>query len=311
MGPMNKTSKIFLGLILSATLSGCVSLRTYDEVLEADDVGTFVEVEGQKVHVEVQGEGAPVVLVHGFGASTYSWRFVAPELAKNYRTIAVDLTGFGYTERVPERERYTRSGQVNLILGVLDALGEEQAHFVGHSYGGGLVATLAHQHGERVRSLTLLDSTYPEWSTLRRRKMTLTLPLAPVLLRSVVLRRGFVAWTLKRTYEKDEIITPEVTEAYRERMRVEGALRSYLALTLPKNGDADRAEVPLEEIEQPVLAIWGADDKLTPLEEAKKGIPRFPNGRLEVLADTGHSPMEESPQEVVELIRAFLADVSS
>ncbi len=297
-------------IVLAAVLQvACVALRPYEEVLQEDDPGTFLDVDGQKVHVEVQGEGEPLVLVHGFGASTYSWRHIAPELAGSYRTIALDLSGFGYTERPREPERYSRSGQLRLITGVLDALGHESAHFAGHSYGGGLVLTLAHQQPERVRSLILIDTTYPDFSTRKRRPLAAVPPLASAFVRGLGLRRAFVARSLKHVYYDDELVTDEVRDAYRERLRVEGAVRAYRALTMPHNSAADRASVPLEEIEKPVLAIWGEDDRLTVIDEARRGAARLPDVRFEALDECGHSPMEEHPQKVVELIESFLEDV--
>src|SRR6476661_2133038 len=130
--------RLSLLLVLVLALPGCVALRSFAEIRRSLPADRFVRVGEQLVHVEQAGQGEPVVLLHGFGASTYSWRKVIPALSASHRAVAIDLNGFGYTERPKDLAAYTREGQAALVLGVLDALGIDRAHFVGHSYGGGL-----------------------------------------------------------------------------------------------------------------------------------------------------------------------------
>ncbi len=78
---------------------GCATLRPFDEIRRAEPEDRFLRIGGQLVHVEMAGAGPPLVLVHGFGGSTYSWRRVMPRLAESFRVVAVDLSGFGYTQR--------------------------------------------------------------------------------------------------------------------------------------------------------------------------------------------------------------------
>ena len=75
--------------------------------------------------------------------------------------VAIDLSGFGYTQRPAARASYTREAQAQLVLGTLDALGIDRAHIVGHSYGGGITLYLASQHPERFRTMVLVDSSAP------------------------------------------------------------------------------------------------------------------------------------------------------
>lgn len=76
---------------------GCASLRPFDEIRRTEPEDRFLRIGDQLVHVEMAGAGPPLVLLHGFGGSTYSWRRVMPELAQSFRVVAVDLNGFGYT----------------------------------------------------------------------------------------------------------------------------------------------------------------------------------------------------------------------
>ena len=103
------------------------------------------------------------MLIHGFAASSYSWRKVVPELAEDFRVVALDLNGFGLSDRPADFDSYTRDGQVELVLRAMDALGIETAHFVGHSYGGALTMAMAATYPERMRSMVLVDAAAPEF----------------------------------------------------------------------------------------------------------------------------------------------------
>ena len=179
-------------LPLALWLSGCVSLRSFTEIRREIPADRFVRVGEQLVHIEQAGAGEPVVLLHGFGGSTYSWREVMPALARSYRVVAIDLNGFGYTQRPKSRESYTREGQGKLVLAVLDALGIERAHIFGHSYGGGLTLYLASRHPERFRSMVLVDSSAPTYSDDRRSRVAALRPLTELFVRSVALRPGMI-----------------------------------------------------------------------------------------------------------------------
>src|SRR6202163_1277965 len=130
---------LFLGPIVSAVLlSGCASYRSFTSVRSEVPQSQFVRVGGQLVHVEQAGQGEPVLLLHGFGASSYSWRKVIPALSESHRGLAIDLNGFGYTEGPTDLPSHPPHRPVALVLGVMDTLGIDRAHFIRHSYGGAL-----------------------------------------------------------------------------------------------------------------------------------------------------------------------------
>ena len=264
----------------------------------------LLDVGGQAVHVEQSGAGEPIVLLHGFGESTYSWRLVAPELASRHRVIAIDLNGFGYTERLRDPAAYTIDGQMRLVLGVLDRLGVERAHFVGHSYGGGLTLWIAAHHPERVRSMALVDSTLPRYSATRRSRAANLRPLTYVYLRTVAMRPGYVQKSLRASYGDDALATAEVSRAYLDRLRIEGIDDAYYGL-MAKNG-APSPEVDLATIRAPALVVWGRDDELTSVANGERFAAGLPDARLAVIPDCGHSPMEERPRELLAELLPFL-----
>lgn len=291
-----------LALLLAA---GCVPLVPYEEVKARVRPETLIPVDGRLVHVERAGLGEPVVLLHGFGASTYSWRHVAEALAGEHTLVGIDLAGFGYTERSRRPADYTVAGQLSLVLGVMDELGIGSAHVAGHSYGGALAVNLAWRHPERVRSLILVGSARPSYPWTRRHASAAIAPLTWLYVRTRAIRRQAVRVGLERSFADDSLITPELVDAYYERIRVEGVSRAFRGLTRPT---PEPRELPdLARLDLPVLMVWGAEDELTVLEEARQVAATLPDAELVVLDGIGHIPMEESPDELAELMRGFLA----
>jgi pimeloyl-ACP methyl ester carboxylesterase len=289
---------------LAFFLTGCVSLKPFEEVRRTIPEDRFVRIGDQLVHVEQAGDrGEPILLIHGFGGSAYSWRKVIPTLAEEHRVFAVDLNGFGYTQRPKSHESYTRAGQARLVLAVMDALGIERAHIFGHSYGGGLTLYLASRHPERFLSMVLVDSSAPTYSDDRRNRAAGIRPLATLFLRSVALRPGMVAKALRRSYYDDSLVTPELVQAYFDRLRIEGVADAYHGLTAPA---PPGERVVLEKIGVPALVVWGAQDELISVEGGRRAAARMPRSEFVVIEKCGHLPMEEKPEELLRAVLPFL-----
>ena len=146
-----------------APLTGTVSEREL-----ADPDSRFVEVNGVTVHYKEMGQGEPVfILLHGFGASEFSWREVMEPLSTSGRVIAYDRPAFGLTERPMEgnwtgTNPYSVQGNVELLDGLMDELGVDKAILVGNSAGGEVAAAYAIKHPERVQGLVLVDPAVRE-----------------------------------------------------------------------------------------------------------------------------------------------------
>jgi pimeloyl-ACP methyl ester carboxylesterase len=289
--------------LLTLLLPGCVPLRSFDEIRRAAPAGDFVRVRGQLVHAEQAGSGEPVVLLHGFGASTYSWRKVMPALAEGHRVVAIDLNGFGYTQRPRSRESYTREGQAKLVLETMDALGIARAHIAGHSYGGGITLYLASRHPERFRSMVLVDSSAPTYANDRRSRAAALRPLDALFVRAVALRPGAIRKALLRSFWDDSKVTPELVRAYAGRVAVEGVGDAFYGLTAPV---PPGPPVELEKIEIPTLVVWGAHDELISPESGRRAAARLPHSEFVLLEDSGHLPMEEQPEALLRAVLPFL-----
>lgn len=278
--------------------------RPFAEIRAKLSSNRFVTVGKQQVYVEQAGRGEPLVLIHGFGGSSYSWRFVIPHLARRFRVLALDLNGFGFTQRPREPEHYTVEGQERLVLNTLDALEVPSAHFIGHSFGGGLALLVAARHSSRARSLVLVGSVSPNHHQERRQPWARLRPLNYLLLRSFALSRSTVRCALEECYWDPALVTQEVVDSYRERLLVEGLEDAYYGLLAPV-ADAPPRIVP-SQVRQPVLALWGEADKVIPLEEARPLLAALPRVELEIFGRCGHNPMEEQPERFLEQVLPFL-----
>jgi pimeloyl-ACP methyl ester carboxylesterase len=120
-----------------------------------------IATNGTHIHIAEQGEGTPVIMIHGFPGLWYSWRYQMPALAAaGYRAVAVDQRGYGRSDRPVQPELYDMNYMMDDMLGVLDALGERQAIFVGHDFGAPLVWNLAVRHPDRVKAVVALACPY-------------------------------------------------------------------------------------------------------------------------------------------------------
>jgi pimeloyl-ACP methyl ester carboxylesterase len=299
-------------LLLASTAlggAGCVSIRPYAEVAAALPPDSLLTVDGTRVHIDQRGAGFPLLLLHGFGASTLLWEPVLPVLAQERRAVAIDLHGFGWTERPQDPAAYTLEGQERMILGVADQLGFRQFDLAGHSYGGAIALFIASRHPERVRSLILVDNAMPEYAALRREKRYGNRTLAKLYIRMLGLRSTRVRVGLEASYADDTKVTRDLVRAYYDRLRVQGVEDAFYGLTAP-NGEPP-VELDLATIRQPTLVVWGTDDELIRATDAQSTSAKLPNGRFVALPACGHIPTSECPEEFLAAVTPFLAETDA
>ncbi len=288
-----------------------MSLRPFAQVRGAQPAGSYLTVDGNAVYVEQAGPAAAdaVVLLHGFGASSYSWRLVVPELARTHRVVALDLYGFGWTQRPHDPWCYTREGQEHLILAVLDQLGIRRAQFVGHSYGGGLTLFLASRHPERMLSMALVDSSAPTYGNDRRTVIAKFRPLDSLAVQ-FALRRKHIRRSLLGSIGDPALVTPALVDAYADRLRVEGEATAFYGLTAtlerPAGAPQPPAEVKLETLATPALVVWGEADRVIPVADGRKAAQLLPDAAFASIPGAGHLAMEDHPAQLLHALLPFL-----
>lgn len=281
-----------------------------------DEESRFIEVNGIDVHYKQYGSGEPVmILLHGFGASTFSWREVMKPLSEYGTVIAFDRPAFGLTERPMPGEwegesPYTLNSQINLLIGLMDRLNVEKAVLIGNSAGGTVAAAAALAHPQRVPALVLVDAAIyagggaPAWI-----RPLLKTPqfdrLGPWFARSIAGEQGDAF--LRAAWHDPSKITDEIIAGYREPLRVANWDRALWELT-KVSGESQLVE-RLDELNLPVLVITGDDDRIVPTAESLRLANDLPNARLAVLENCGHVPQEECPRPFLKAVVDFLTEL--
>ena len=281
----------------------------------ADPDSRFVEVNGVTVHYKETGEGEPVfILMHGFGASEFSWSEVMEPLSRSGRVIAYDRPAFGLTERPMEgnwtgTNPYSVQGNVELLDGLMDELGVEKAILVGNSAGGEIAAAYAIEHPERVQGLVLVDPAVgkgnrgpvPQWAV-----SLMALPqirnLAPLLVRTIAGDMGND--TIRMAWHDPSRIEPKVYEGYRKPLKADNWDKALYEFTIA--GNPVSYSERLANLTMPVLVVTGDDDRIVPTDQSMQLSREIPGAELVVLKDCGHVPQEECPDQFMTSMQAFL-----
>jgi pimeloyl-ACP methyl ester carboxylesterase len=215
-----------------------------------------------------------VVLVHGLGGQAEDWRMLTPYLVKaGFRVYMPDLPGFGRSER-PADFSYSIHDQADAVVGFLDALGLKRVDLGGWSMGGWIVQRVASGHPERVRRLMLFDAAgiyeKPAWDT-----------------------RLFTPATAGELDQLDALLMPHppkvpgfvARDILRESSGHAWVINRAVATMLTGQDATDHL---LPELKMPVLIVWGAEDRITPVSQGEKMHQLVPQSQLEVFAGCGH-----------------------
>jgi pimeloyl-ACP methyl ester carboxylesterase len=278
-----------------------------------------VDVDDARVAYYEEGEGRPLLLLHGCPFSSFVWRKVIPLLSPRFRCLAPDLLGLGDTETSADAD-WSLPAQRRAILGFLDALSIEVADVLGHDHGGAVAQLIAAEHPQRIGRLVLANSeAYDNWPSRDELPFILATQV-PVLGRLVLWswsRPFLFRWALRsgRAVHDAGVLTPELLEGYIRANLADAhrrrKTRRFLAGQIdPGNNRATLDALPgLKRFDHPTLIVWASDDPHFGPEWAEKLRRDIPGAvRLELLPDTGHLLMEERPRELAGFIAEFLGD---
>ena len=253
-----------------------------------------VEVGGKNIqYLKMgEGEGPPLLLLHGFGGDINIWVFNQEALSTDRTVYALDLPGHGQSSKdVGEGDL---DSLVDAVAGFMDTQGIEKAHIFGHSMGGAVAGSFAIKHPERVQSLALIASA----------------GLGEEINGDYI--EGFIAANrrkemrdaLKLLFADEELVNRQLVNDVMKFKRLDGvdeALRKIADKLFPGGKQADVPDI--SGVEVPMLVVWGAEDKIVPVAHAQN----VPEGaRVEVLDATGHMPQMEAAGQTNRVIGEFL-----
>jgi pimeloyl-ACP methyl ester carboxylesterase len=277
--------------------------------------------QGHRICHTIQGQGQPLVLIHGFGASIGHWRKNIPALAAaGYQVHAIDLLGFGASDKPPLT--YTLELWESLLQDYWREHINRPAVFVGNSIGGLMTLMMLAHAPEMAQAGVLLNCA----GGLNHRPEELNLPLRMVmgtfskvvnsnllgpLVFNEVRRKFRIRGSLQQVYGNSEAITDELVEILYRPSCDPGAQKVFASILAAPPGP--RPEELLPQIQQPLLVLWGEDDPWTPIKGAdiyrelsaadEEGSPTV---TFHAIANTGHCPHDERPEVVNPLILDWL-----
>ena len=300
------------GLVYAMLLMGLVGCAHFDrqtpgwEVLAQPEAGQ----PGSGLYYEESGQGDPILLIHGFGANLYTWRYIIPALSRHHHVIAVDLKGFGNSPK-PSEGNYTAYDQARLVYRLIQEKNLHNLTIIGHSFGGGVAlvtsAYLAEHDPERQKNLVLIDSA----SYLQPMPWFIDILATPVL-------GPLTAWllpdevqthkVLELAYHNPDVIPVTAVAAYARPLAMPGGKHATI-MTARQSvpSDIDALTLKYRNIKVPTLILWGDDDKIVPLISGKRLHEDLPNSAIVVFESCGHIPQEEMPLATQSAIEGFLS----
>jgi len=247
---------------------------------------SYVEARGVRTRVRQVGEGTPVVVLHGWGGRIESMTPVADCLQDRFRTVAIDLPGFGESQSPPEA--WGSGEYAEHVAAVLESLGLTRAHFVGHSFGAKTSLCLATARPEMVDKLVVAGSPGLRIPPSFKAQIKQSASRAARLFG----RLGAPGRSLR-----DAIYRRVASQDYREA----GELRPILVRVV----NEDLTEI-LGAIASPTLLVWGVADEVVPLAVARRMEKLIPDAGLVVLEGAGHFCYLDQPVRFCRIVRHFL-----
>jgi pimeloyl-ACP methyl ester carboxylesterase len=255
-------------------------------------------------------KGSIVILLHGVGCHVEFWERNIAALAREHRVFAVDIVGYGRTDK-PEVV-YTFELMADFVLDFMKTMGIDKASLVGNSMGGGISLTVAAQAPERVEKIVLVDPV----GLGRGVSPVLRLMTLPVIGNVLTKpgRKGVVRQMQLCLYDPSQ-----ASDDFIDRLTTIGMLpgnqRSFLSLLREtativgvKKGIVADFSARLKKIKTPILMIWGRQDQILPVADGEAAVQKMVNGRLHVMDRAGHLPQIDKPEEFNATVLDFLRD---
>ena len=270
------------------------------------------EYKGFSINYEDQGQGQPIILLHGFGASNYTWRYFLSYFSKAYRVIAIDLKGHGLSDK-PMDNNYSVADQSEIIYEFIRVHNLDNVTLVGNSMGGAvsiITYLIECEHGtHHISKLVLIDSAsykqrLPDFISI------LTIPIINKLSLCLTSTKFRARKVLKQAIFDRTKITDEMVETYASYGSLPGASHALIRTAqqiVPSDYDENELSERFKSIKIPVFIIWGEKDTIIPLQIGRKLAANIPDSKLIIIPYCGHTPQEECPSQAIEAMESFMS----
>lgn len=310
---MKTILKVAFAFVLTLVVVICICFGYSDLDLNylktkyAQPPSSIISVMDMDVHFRDEGypqDSLPIVLIHGTGSSLHTFDGWVDDLKKERRIIRMDLPGFGLTGPFPDQD-YTMTHYVDFIYQFLNQLNIEKCILGGNSLGGQIAWNYAVAYPSDISKLILIDAAgYP----LESEKVPVAFAIArmPVLNKALtfITPKFMARSSVESVYADKSKVTDQLVDRYFELTLREGN-RQGLVDRMTSEMKGNQIEL-IKTIKAPTLILWGADDLLATTKSAYRFQADLPNDTLVIMSNVGHVPMEESPNESLAIVQAFL-----
>jgi pimeloyl-ACP methyl ester carboxylesterase len=254
------------------------------------------------------------LLIHGYAASTFTWRFWGPRLAARGHVVALDLKGFGRAPK-PADGRYAPEHQAELVHRLIEQRDLRRITMIGHSLGGGVTLLtalrLADAGSRRLERMVIVSGAAYDQRLPPFVRMADYPRLSSLLFRALGPER-VVRTVLKQIVHDSSRVEELQVHGYAGPLAHEDALRALLETARQiRPADLDALTLRYSELDVPALLLWGRGDRVVPLEIGERLVRELPNARLHVLERCGHLPPEELPDASFAFLEGFLEETLS
>ena len=278
----------------------------YDEAVKKSAPGKIVTVDNKKVHYIEKGAGKPVILIHGFLYNTTMVERNIEELSKKFKVYAIDLWGWGYSQRLPE-DAYSFDLYSRQVIGFMDALKIPRASLVGQSMGGGISVYTAARHPDRIDKLILVGPAVIPYD-LPLDARIFKLPFVGEFMLSLP-GDSLLADNLKNIFFYDKA---RVTDAYAAEVLRPSHIKGthagalYMHRYMLVAPVVEKEAKMLAAMDKPILIIHGRDDRAVPVDRSKELAKMWKTSKLVIFDKAGHCPHDEHAERFNRLAMEFL-----
>ncbi len=307
--PLRPRFQLLVVVLVAALVSACSRQGLYEAAIQLERSSAGLEAATTRVgdldiaylrNAEAN-PGDTIVMVHGFGANKDNWTRLADQLTDDFNVYAIDLPGHGDSSK-PLDLGYTLDEQTEHLAGILTALDIDRFHMMGNSMGGAITALFAARYPERTKTAVLFDPAgifehESELVDLVREGDNPLIPSKPGDLKRLMdfalEEEPFVPWPILGVLEDKAIANQDINRVIFAAIRDSGFESAF--------------RQQITRIQDPVLVVWGKQDRIIDYRNGALFVEAIPDARLELLDGIGHAPMLEAPERSAQLFRTFLA----
>ncbi|MFC0473173.1 alpha/beta fold hydrolase [Halalkalibacter kiskunsagensis] len=245
----------------------------------------------------------PIILIHGFVSSTYTFNRLMPLLTKEFSVIAIDLPGFGRSEK-SKTFIYSFSNYAKFIEECIQYFKLKDVTIIGHSMGGQIALYTAQLAPYKVKNLVLLCSSGYLKSAKKPLIYCSYLPFFRFFVEQYI-RKKDIKKSLENVFYNKSFITEELIEEFTRPLTEKDFYTSLQRLLRYREGDLTSYQ--LSKIQIPTLLIWGEEDRVVPLKIGQRLVQDLPNAKLITYEKTGHLVTEERPNDLYHHIASYIS----